>query len=72
MDTKKILVVEDEKEILNLIKGGLVRLNFNVETAADGKEAIEKVKSFLPDLVVLDIMLPKLDGLSVLEWIKEK
>jgi len=68
---RKILVVEDEKETLVLLADGLRRLDFTVETSADGKDAIEKVKNFMPDVVVLDIMLPELDGLEVLRWIKK-
>ncbi len=68
---KKILVVEDEKDTLVLLAEGLRRLDFKVETSVDGKDAIQKVKDFMPDLVVLDVMLPELDGLEVLKWIKE-
>ncbi len=68
---KKILVVEDEKDTLVLLAEGLRRFNFKVETSVDGKDAIQKVKDFMPDLVVLDVMLPELDGLEVLKWIKE-
>lgn len=68
---KKILIVEDEKEILNFLKDNLTRENFHVEIAIDGKEAIGKIKNFVPDLVLLDIILPELDGLEVLKWIKK-
>ncbi|MDD4182427.1 MAG: response regulator [Candidatus Omnitrophica bacterium] len=68
---RKILVVEDEKETLVLLADGLRRFDFTVETSTDGKDAIEKVKNFMPDVVVLDIMLPELDGLEVLRWIKK-
>jgi CheY-like chemotaxis protein len=68
---KRILIVEDEKEVLTLLRDNLTRHNFHIETAIDGKDAIEKVKTFIPDLVLLDIMLPELDGLEVLRWIKK-
>jgi len=68
---RKILVVEDEKETLVFLADGLRRLDFIVETSTDGKDAIQKVNDFMPDLVVLDIMLPELDGLEVLKWIKK-
>jgi DNA-binding response OmpR family regulator len=71
LNGKKILVVEDEKDTLVLLAEGLRRLDFKVETSVDGKDAIQKVKDFMPDLVVLDVMLPELDGLEVLKWIKE-
>ncbi|MCK9615265.1 MAG: response regulator [Candidatus Omnitrophica bacterium] len=68
---KKILVVEDEKDTLTLLAEGLRRFNFKVETSVDGKDAIQKVQDFMPDVVVLDIILPELDGLEVLKWIKK-
>ncbi|MFA5270994.1 MAG: response regulator [Candidatus Omnitrophota bacterium] len=68
---KKILIVEDEKEVLMLLADSLKRLNFTVETSADGRDAIKKVSDFIPDLVLLDIMLPEIDGLEVLKWIKK-
>ncbi|MFA5337510.1 MAG: response regulator [Candidatus Omnitrophota bacterium] len=68
---KKILVVEDEKDTLVLLADGLRRFNFIVETSIDGKDAIQKVQDFVPDVVVLDVMLPELDGLEVLKWIKK-
>jgi two-component system alkaline phosphatase synthesis response regulator PhoP len=68
---KKILIVEDEKEVLSFLKDNLTRSNFHVEAAADGKDAIEKVKTFMPHLVLLDVVLPELDGLEVLKWIKK-
>jgi len=68
---RKILVVEDEQETLLFLADGLRRLDFTVETSIDGKDAIQKVQDFMPDLVVLDIMLPELDGLEVLRWIKK-
>lgn len=68
---KKILIVEDEKEVLTLLADSLKRLNFIVETAADGRDAIKKVDDFAPDLVLLDIMLPEVDGWEVLKWIKK-
>ncbi len=71
LNGKKILVVEDEKDTLLLIAEGLRRFDFKVETSADGKDAIQKVKDFSPDVVILDIMLPELDGLEVLKWIKK-
>ncbi|MDD4954463.1 MAG: response regulator [Candidatus Omnitrophica bacterium] len=68
---RKILIVEDEKETLTFLADGLRRLEFTVETSEDGKDAIQKVQDFMPDVVVLDIMLPQLDGLEVLRWIKK-
>ncbi len=60
-----ILVVDDDPEILSFIKRGLIFEGYKVETAADGKEALRMVRDDPPDLVVLDVMLPGLDGLAV-------
>jgi len=60
-----ILVVDDEKNIVQLARLYLNNEGFRVEAAYDGAQALDKVKSVRPDLVVLDIMMPELDGLSV-------
>ncbi|WP_279327857.1 response regulator transcription factor [Desulfallas sp. Bu1-1] len=61
----RILVVDDEKNIVELIKFNLEREGFQVIAAYDGLEALRQVKSQKPDLVVLDVMLPLMDGLEV-------
>lgn len=71
MDTKKILVVDDEKPISDIIKFNLVKEGYNVVTAYDGDEALAKVHQTEPDLVILDVMLPKLDGFQVCRKIRE-
>ena len=63
---RKILVVDDERHIVRLIQVNLERQGYNVVTAHDGKEALEKVASEKPDLVVLDVMMPYMDGFEVL------
>lgn len=68
---KKILVVDDVMVIVNLIKTRLDFLGYEVEHARDGEEALRKLKVFRPDLMVLDMMLPKVNGLEVLQKIKE-
>lgn len=68
---KKILIVEDEFETASFLKNHLEKLEFNVDVACDGKSAIDKIKSFIPDLIILDIILPQLDGLAVLKWVRE-
>ncbi len=60
-----ILVVDDEKNIVQLVRLYLNKEGFRVEAAYDGAQALEKAKSLRPDLVILDIMMPELDGLSV-------
>ena len=59
---KKILVVDDEKPISEIVKYNLVKEGYEVFTAYDGEEALEKVEEVEPDLIILDLMLPKMDG----------
>ena len=63
--SKKILVVEDDKDILQLVKLYLDNEGFRTVTAVNGPDALKQVKSEHPDLVVLDLMLPEIDGLEV-------
>lgn len=68
---KKILVVDDEKPISDIIKFNLEKEGYEVVTAFDGEEALEKVESENPALIVLDVMLPKLDGLEVVREVRK-
>ncbi|HLT59121.1 MAG: response regulator transcription factor [Limnochordales bacterium] len=68
----KILVVDDEPHIVELIAYHLQREGFGVITAADGAEALDKVEENRPDLVLLDVMLPGLDGFSVCQRIRRQ
>jgi two-component system response regulator VicR len=68
---KKILVVDDEKPISDIIKFNLVKEGFNVEVAYDGDEALKLVYQYQPDLILLDVMLPKLDGFQVCRKVRE-
>jgi two-component system, NtrC family, response regulator AtoC len=70
MKKLKILVVDDEEDIRNILGDRLQMYGYEVVTAADGLEALEKVQEEEPDLVLLDIMMPHLDGLEVLDRIK--
>jgi two-component system alkaline phosphatase synthesis response regulator PhoP/two-component system response regulator VicR len=67
---KKILAVDDERHIVRLVEVNLQRAGYEVVTAYDGREALEKVKSENPDLVVLDVMMPYMDGFEVLKNLK--
>lgn len=67
---KRILVVDDERHIVRLIQVNLERAGYQVLTAFDGKEGLKKVSSEKPDLVVLDVMMPYLDGFEVLKRMK--
>lgn len=68
---KKILVVDDEKPISDIIKFNLEKEGFEVVVAFDGQEAVEKVEEENPDLIVLDVMLPKMDGLEVVREVRK-
>lgn len=67
---KKILVVEDEKELVEVLENRLKEKGFLVFTAYNGKEALEKIAANRPDLILLDLVMPVLDGISVLKELK--
>ena len=64
---RKILAVDDEKHIVKLVQVNLERQGYEVVTANDGKEALQKVEEENPDLIVLDVMMPYMDGFEVLQ-----
>ena len=66
-----ILVVDDERNIVQLARLYLGNEGFRVEEANDGKAAIEKARTCNPDLVILDIMMPEMDGLTVCKEIRK-
>ncbi len=63
--TARVLVVDDEPDAIELIEFNLKAAGYEVVTAADGEEALNKAKGILPDVIVLDLMLPEVDGLEV-------
>jgi len=69
---KKILVVDDEKPISDIVKFNLDKEGYDVVTAYDGEEALKKVEAESPDLILLDLMLPKIDGLEVARQIRKE
>lgn len=71
MAKKKILVVDDDKSILRIIEARLKHASYEVELASNGEEAIESMHKRLPRLVLLDIVMPGVDGFMVLETIKK-
>ena len=68
---KKILVVDDEEDMRKLLKMRFEQENFNVVVADDGDVAIKMAEKEQPDLIILDIMLPKMDGYSCLKEIRK-
>ncbi len=71
MANKTILVVDDEQDILDLIEYNLKKEGFKVLKAENGEKGIEIAKEYKPDLVLLDIMMPKMDGLETVELIRK-
>jgi len=67
---KRVLAVDDEPHIVRLVQVTLERQGYTVIPAYDGKQALEKVESERPDMVVLDVMMPYLDGFEVLKQLK--
>ena len=71
MGKKKILVVDDEQAFLRVLQNRLESMKYEVVTASNGKEALEKIKTDKPDAVLLDIMMPVLDGIQTLKEIRK-
>lgn len=69
-EKKRILLVEDEPHMMEMLKFRLVENHYNVATAADGYTALTQVRSFKPNLVILDLMLPKIDGYTICRLLK--
>ncbi len=70
MDKKRILVVDDEPELVELIETRLKAAGYETLVAHDGQEALDKARQEKPDLIVLDLMLPKIDGYKVCRMLK--
>lgn len=66
----RILIVDDEEDILELLKYNLQREGYAIDTALDGVSALQKIQEFKPHLVILDIMMPGMDGIEVCEKIR--
>lgn len=69
---KKIVIVDDEPNIVMTLEYTFKKNNFEVYIARDGSEAIALFEKIIPDVVILDIMMPKVDGYKTLEFIKSK
>ena len=71
MSTTKILLVDDEQDIIDLLKYNLEKEGFVIETAMNGREALSKAMKFKPDLILLDVMMPEMDGIETCLQIRE-
>jgi two-component system alkaline phosphatase synthesis response regulator PhoP len=68
----KILVVDDERDIIEILKYNLEREGYEVKTASSGQQAVEKATKFQPDLILLDIMMPEMDGVEACRILRSK
>ena len=66
----RVLVVDDEADLVRILQFGLQSIGYQVETASDGQEALKKARETKPDIILLDLMLPKLDGYKVCRLLK--
>ncbi|MDE2798270.1 MAG: response regulator, partial [Gemmatimonadota bacterium] len=71
MKMNKVLVVEDEPDILEMVRYNLDLAGLDVETAEDAERALQSVQETLPDLIILDLMLPGIDGLDMCRQLKQ-
>lgn len=69
---RKILIIDDEPDILELLSYNLQTQGYTIKTALDGKEGFKIAKSFLPNLILLDIMMPKIDGVEMCRQIRQQ
>jgi two-component system response regulator VicR len=72
MDARKVLIIEDEKAISDLVKINLTKEGFDVDTAYDGQEGLQKALDSSVDIVLLDVMLPVMNGFEVCRKVREK
>ena len=72
MEKHKILVVDDEPDILEILTYNLEKEGYRVETASDGEEGLKKAQEVQPDLIILDIMMPNMDGVEVCRSLRSK
>lgn len=71
MKQKKILLIDDEQDILEILSYNLAKEGYEVSTAANGTEGIEKAKEIIPDLILLDVMMPEKDGIETCQDLRK-
>ncbi|MBU1292352.1 response regulator [Patescibacteria group bacterium] len=67
---KKIIIIEDEETLSNLLQRKLIQKGYQVEVAKDGQEGLERIKANKPDLILLDIVMPKMGGFELMEKVR--
>ena len=72
MTGKKILIADDEADLLEMLDYAFQKAGYEVDLAADGEEALEKAEAFAPDIILLDVMMPKIDGIEVCRRLRAK
>lgn len=72
MKGKKILIVEDEPNIAEVVSLYLERADFSVRIAKDGEAALKTLEQHIPDLIIMDLMLPEVDGFTITRWLRER
>src|SRR5687767_10457400 len=70
--TKKVLIIEDEKPLANMLSSKLKDEGFEVDIAGDGEQGLKRCLEWLPDLVLLDIVMPKMDGMTMLRKLRDE
>ena len=72
MKGKKILIIEDEPNIAEVVSLYLERAEFSVRIAKDGEAALKILEQHIPDLIIMDLMLPEMDGFTITRWLRER
>ena len=72
MNTKNILIVEDEASIAEVVSLYLKRAGYHVQIASDGRQAMNVLEGQIPDFVILDLMIPEVDGYSLTRWLRDR